>query len=188
MFFSGKIVKELGDFVPGAGIIGGALCFGAVLLNPPSSRDKIDNQVSEIRTDIESVRTEMKDIIKIAGDSSEQLSGDISVIQERIGQTYQMVADVKYKVCEVNLAMFSMIRILSPKLQLQIRLMKGFCNGCGSHYVDTIWSTKKYVLHSHAALLLSGSSYLLSPGCCQMQKELYCQLLIKIFSGWDREN
>ena len=109
MYFSGKIVKELGDFVPGAGIIGGALCFGAVLLNPPPSRDKIDNQVSEIRTDIESVRTEMKDIIKIAGDSSEQLSGDISVIQERIGQTYQMVADVKYKVCEVNRAMFSMI-------------------------------------------------------------------------------
>ena len=168
MFFSGKIVKELGEFVPGAGIIGGALCFGAVLLNPTPSREelqrqhevaeakfdacsnseaemtklmqekkdirfKIDNQVSEIRTDIESVRTEMKDIIKIAGDSSEQLSGDISVIQERVGQTYQMVADVKYKVCEVNLAMFSMIRILGPKLQLQIRLMKRFCNGCESH-------------------------------------------------------
>ena len=33
-------------------------------------RFKIDNQVSEIRTDIESVRTEMKDIINIAGDLS----------------------------------------------------------------------------------------------------------------------
>ena len=88
----------------------------------------------DIRADVEYVgTTTMKDIINIAGDSSEQLSGDISVIQERVGQTYQMVADVKYKVCEVNLAMFSMIRILGPKLQLQIRLMKRFCNGCESH-------------------------------------------------------
>ena len=35
--FSGKIVKELRDFVPGAMIVGGALCFGAAILNPSPS-------------------------------------------------------------------------------------------------------------------------------------------------------
>jgi len=32
-----KIVKELGDFIPGAGIIGGALSIGAALLKPAPS-------------------------------------------------------------------------------------------------------------------------------------------------------
>ena len=33
---SSQIVKELGDFIPGAGIIGGALSIGAALLRPPA--------------------------------------------------------------------------------------------------------------------------------------------------------
>ena len=131
--FSAKIVKELGDFVPGAGIIGGALCFGATLLNPGPSREdlqtqlkvtqanldqkgnsdavmrmliqqkkdikyKMDNPVSEIKTDIDTVRNDMKDMFKKVGDSCDKFKGDISVIKDRIGQTFLLVADARYKV------------------------------------------------------------------------------------------
>ena len=41
--FSGKIVKELRDFVPGAMIVGGALCFGAAILNPSPSMEDLQS-------------------------------------------------------------------------------------------------------------------------------------------------
>ena len=45
--FSGKIVKELRDFVPGAMIVGGALCFGAALLHPSPSMGDLQKQLGE---------------------------------------------------------------------------------------------------------------------------------------------
>ena len=130
---SGKIVKELGVFIPGLNLIGMALRFGGnLLVLPPSivelhahlkatqakldakgnseevmrnlmqeKRDiqhKIDNPPDEIRTDIESVRKDMKEMFKTVVDSSGKLEGDISVMKGRIEQTFHLVADTRYRV------------------------------------------------------------------------------------------
>ena len=145
--FSGKIVKELRDFVPGAIIIGGALCFGAALLHPSPSmedlqrqlgetqekldakgnseavmrmliqekkdiRHKMENRDSmELKRDIDTVRKGVKDIFNQVVGSNDKFSGDISFLKDRIGQTFQLVADTRYKVSserlkDPNISMF----------------------------------------------------------------------------------
>ena len=59
---------------------------------------KIDNPVSEIKTDIETVRNDMEDMFKKVGDSCDKFKGDISVIKYRIEETFLLVADARYKV------------------------------------------------------------------------------------------
>ena len=50
---TGKIVESVEGFVPGANIIGGALSFGATLLNPEPSVDDLQKQLREIKDTIE---------------------------------------------------------------------------------------------------------------------------------------
>ena len=50
---TGKIVGAVDGFVPGANIIGGALSFGATLLNPEPSVDDLQKQLREIKDTIE---------------------------------------------------------------------------------------------------------------------------------------
>ena len=50
---SGKIVGAVEGFVPGANIIGGALSFGATLLNPEPSPQDLQKQLREIKDTIE---------------------------------------------------------------------------------------------------------------------------------------
>ena len=49
---SGEILSFVGDFVPGAGIIGGALSFGATLLNPDPPKEDLEKQLSELKEEI----------------------------------------------------------------------------------------------------------------------------------------
>ena len=50
---TGKIVGAVDGFVPGANIIGGALSFGATLLNPEPSVEDLQKQLQEIKDTIE---------------------------------------------------------------------------------------------------------------------------------------
>ena len=50
---TGKIVGAVDGFVPGANIIGGALSFGATLLNPEPSVEDLQKQLREIKDTIE---------------------------------------------------------------------------------------------------------------------------------------
>ena len=59
---------------------------------------KIANPENEIRTDIASVRKDMKEMFKTVVDSSGQIEGEISLMKDRIGQTFHLVADTRYKV------------------------------------------------------------------------------------------
>ena len=51
---SAKVVEGLGSFVPGANMIGGALSFGATLLNPQPSLKDLQQQLIEIKKELES--------------------------------------------------------------------------------------------------------------------------------------
>ena len=46
---SSKIVKGAESFVPGAGVIGGALSFGATLLNPTPSLKDLQNELQQVQ-------------------------------------------------------------------------------------------------------------------------------------------
>ena len=50
---SSKIVEGVGSFVPGAGVIGGALSFGATLLNPAPSLKDLQRDLEQVQVALE---------------------------------------------------------------------------------------------------------------------------------------
>ena len=84
MHVTGEIVKELGDFIPGARIIGGALKIGAALFRPrPSSVSPVD---------------EMKEILREVAHQNEEMSDALISLKNEVGPTFNMVTDLRYKV------------------------------------------------------------------------------------------
>ena len=84
MHVTGEIVKELGDFFPGARILGGALKIGATLFRPqPSSVSPVE---------------EMKEILREVADQNEEMSDALISLKNEIGPTFNMVTDLRYKV------------------------------------------------------------------------------------------
>ena len=58
MSITGKIVSECGNFIPGAGIIGGALSFGSSMLNPEPTMEELKKQLDEVNEGMKSISTE----------------------------------------------------------------------------------------------------------------------------------
>ena len=65
---TGKIVEGVGSFVPGAGVIGGALSFGATLLNPTPS-------LKDLQKDLKQVQEPLVPASNLSGDPSGKGSG-----------------------------------------------------------------------------------------------------------------
>ena len=104
---SAKIVGGAASFIPGANIIGGALAFGATLLNPePTNRDLQKNLQAlslklnkrEIKTDFGEVNDELMDIFKQVESSNAVLAGDVNKLKDKISQTFCLVTETRYKV------------------------------------------------------------------------------------------
>ena len=55
---SATIVEGLGSLVPGASMIGGALSFGASLLNPPLTLEDLQNDLAEIKKMLDSSQSQ----------------------------------------------------------------------------------------------------------------------------------
>ena len=132
---SGKIVGAVESFVPGANIIGGALSFGATLLNPePSIQDlqkelqdikeeirrsasqaavralekeqrdlenKIANPPEEITKEFGEVKIAMKRMLKEVEHLNDGMSDQTTRMKDLISRTFQIVADIRYKVCNM---------------------------------------------------------------------------------------
>jgi gas vesicle protein len=107
---SGKIVGGVGDFVPGAGIIGGALSFGATLLNPEPSLKDLQKDLKDIKKSIEegaqgkaiikALQKEQKDIeAKIANPAGEiradfdEVKGEMKEMLKKVGEFSECIAD-----------------------------------------------------------------------------------------------
>ena len=132
---SSKIVKVVESFVPGAGVIGGALSFGATLLNPAPSIEDLQNELkqvrealegsgfqndvhmrallreqeeikqkishpeAEIKGDFAEIKTNMKEIFKeVVGESDDKMAEVMLAMKDRIGRTFHLVADSRYRV------------------------------------------------------------------------------------------
>ena len=81
---SGKIAGAVEGLVPGANIIGGALSFGATLLNPEATLEDLQRELKEARI------------------SSAKSSNDISKMKDMMSQTFHLVADNRFKVREAT--------------------------------------------------------------------------------------
>ena len=77
---SGKIAGAVEGLVPGANIIGGALSFGATLLNPEATLEDLQRELKEARI------------------SSTKSSNEISKMKDMMSQTFHLVADNRFKV------------------------------------------------------------------------------------------
>ena len=78
---SSKVVGAVEDFVPGAKLIGGALSFGATLLNP-------DNSVEDLQ----------KEFIQIQQESNRKNSEELSGLKDVMNKTFLVAVDTRFKV------------------------------------------------------------------------------------------
>ena len=122
---TGNIVSTFGEVVPGLGLVGGALSFGATLLNPDTSEedarvfreelrkqadqnsavsqlilDKLhDLEAKEVRADdMNSVHNEMMLVLKNIQQEMPKFSEGIRDIKDVVDITLDMVTDLRYRV------------------------------------------------------------------------------------------
>ena len=158
---SGKIVGAVDGFVPGAKYVGGALSFGATLLNPQPTpqelqkelkeikasiegmtnqravralekellelEEKIANPVGEIKVEFEEVRADLKRIFNEVGDSSRNMTEEMSKMRDLISQTFNVVVDNRFKVSSNLLQLVLTVSILRMALRRLMRHTPSFC-------------------------------------------------------------
>ena len=125
---TGDIVSALGDVVPGLGFVGGALSFGATLLNPDTSEEDArefrealkkqadensamsklileklnDLEIKEVRRDdMNAVQEEMMLVLKSIQNEIPKFSRGIKEIKDVVDITLDMVTDLRYRVSKV---------------------------------------------------------------------------------------
>ena len=123
---TGGTLKVVGHFVPGVGILGGALAAGSTLLKPSNEdlqkdiqamhqtlkntqnesvrrmmQDNIaslERQQSEIREDFAEVKEELGEVMREIQTKSQNITKEISRIKDIINLTFGLVTDIRYKV------------------------------------------------------------------------------------------
>ena len=92
---TGKLLGLFEDFVPGGKLIGGALSFGATLLNPAASRFDVKTGLAEveagIRIEFKGIHTEMERVFTEVESSNKRVA-------EAIMKTKDMIVDLNFKV------------------------------------------------------------------------------------------
>ena len=58
----------------------------------------IENPIGEVQSNFNEIKNEMKNILKYIEEQNMALSDEITTMKDMIGQTYLMIADVKYQV------------------------------------------------------------------------------------------
>ena len=138
MNITGMVVSKCENFIPGAGIISGALSFGSSLLNPEPTlqelkkqlddlneclktistdndtirsimenamrqeiqklEEKIANPCSELRSDFDSIKSEMLSMKKQVQQNNNFITKEVSHIKDVTRKTFNLVTDIRYKV------------------------------------------------------------------------------------------
>ena len=99
---TGNIVSSLGDFIPGGGIIGGALAFGGKLLNPQPSIKDLHSEMLQIKETLAkqnapSVRRALLEEEKRIKDKIDHPEGElkqnVAEVKDDLRQLLPMVVD-----------------------------------------------------------------------------------------------
>ena len=134
---TGGTLKIVGHFVPGVGILGGALAAGSTLLKPSnedlqkdiraihetlkntqneSVRKMLEDNIAilerkqnEIREDFSEIKEELGEVMREIQTKSHNITEEISSIKDIINLTFGLVTDIRYKVSRVNSSRFFLI-------------------------------------------------------------------------------
>ena len=101
-----KIVDCVGDFIPGAGFLGGALKLGAELLDPATTMDDLQSDLTGIKDDLkkgnelsarairalEKEKAEVEASIAQLGKTQTEIRSDIQEVQEDVQMGFSMMA------------------------------------------------------------------------------------------------
>ena len=88
---TGKIVNGCGSFIPGAGIIAGALSFGSGLLNPEPSLQDLKKQLDDLKIGIESISTNNATVRSFMEERIEKLEGKIANPPSEIRSDFEKI-------------------------------------------------------------------------------------------------
>ena len=102
---SSTIVDGLGHFVPGVGVIGGALSFGATLLNPQPSLKDLQKQLIDIQATLVDgalSKTIMMVLQKEKKEIQDRMDNPVGEIRDNYEEVISDVKEVYKKVGEFN--------------------------------------------------------------------------------------
>ena len=99
---SSKIVGAVDGFVPGANVIGGALSFGATLLNPEPSVEDLQKQLREIKQIIESSTHPTSILEKAMRELEDKIANTVGEIRKEFGGIRMEMREILQKEVEVH--------------------------------------------------------------------------------------
>ena len=85
------------SFVPGMGIIGGALKLGSSILNPIATLHDVNRLEKELVEDFGAIKEEMKHSAKVMSEDMIKIKSDLLNVKDTVSKTYDMVLDSSYK-------------------------------------------------------------------------------------------
>ena len=99
---SSKIVGAVDGFVPGANVIGGALSFGATLLNPEPSVEDLQKQLREIKQIIESSTHPTSILEKAMQELEDKIANPVGEIRKEFGGIREEMREILRREVEVH--------------------------------------------------------------------------------------
>ena len=111
MAVTGTICSEIGNFVPGFSLVGGALSFGASILNPEPSIEDIQKEMKEMTQAMNSMSEEFvtaKDIMKERIEKLEakienpspELRTDHKLINNEVNSLLNVISEENFKISD----------------------------------------------------------------------------------------
>ena len=134
---TGKIVKGCGNFIPGAGIIAGALSCGSSLLNPEPSLQELQKQLNEVTNVLQSIsmenttaRSGMEELVKklegkIANPPSEirtdfdKIQSEMFNMMENIQENNDYIAEEIAQIKDVTNRTFNLVTDIRYKVSIE---------------------------------------------------------------------
>ena len=85
------------SFVPGMGIIGGALKLGSSILNPTVTLHDMNRLEKELVGDFGTIKVELKQSAKVMSEDMMKIKSDLLHVKDTVSKTYDMILDSSYK-------------------------------------------------------------------------------------------
>ena len=110
---SGQIVGAVEGFVPGANIIGGALSFGATLLDPKPSIEDLQKELRDIKEDIKQSKSQasVRALEKVQHDLEAKINQPLGEIKKEFGEVRDEMKSILKEVADSRIMTDEMIRI-----------------------------------------------------------------------------
>ena len=104
LYVTSEVVKSLGSFLPGEGAIGGALAFGATLLNPELSPEDLKKELQEIKHLMSFIRSQgaKEALVKLQEEIEEKIRNPPREVRGDLDEVWEDVKEIHKQVGESN--------------------------------------------------------------------------------------